>query len=196
MAEKQAPRKLSMAITKGSLDMAYAAMIIANAARMSGVEVHLFFAFWGLDIINKHKIKNLHVATVGNPNMHPMIHFPTWLGAIPGMSAIASWMLRKEIDKLGFPPTEEYVQTLLDSGAHLYGCKMSMDMMQVKQEDLIEGAGVLGAMEFIEISEGGQILFVQDPVFHRAGEGSASPVFYFPGREPFRTPVSLTRMGV
>lgn len=159
MAEKTV-RKLSLIASKGSLDMAYPPLILANAARMSGVEVNVFFTFWGLDIINKKKMDHLNVAMVGNPSMHPSFHIPTWLGAIPGMSAMGTWMMRKEIAKLDFPPAGEFVQLIQDAGAHLYGCKMSMDMMKLTKADLVDGAEVLGAMEFIEMSEGGQIIFV------------------------------------
>jgi peroxiredoxin family protein len=159
MAEKTV-RKLSLIASKGSLDMAYPPLILANAARMSGVEVNVFFTFWGLDIINKKKMDHLNVAMVGNPSMHPSFHIPTWLGAIPGMSAMGTWMMRKEIAKLDFPPVGEFVQLIQDAGAHLYGCKMSMDMMKLTKADLVDGAEVLGAMEFIEMSEGGQIIFV------------------------------------
>ncbi|NPV75652.1 MAG: hypothetical protein HPY59_04675 [Anaerolineae bacterium] len=154
------PRKLCLIASKGSLDMAYPPLILANSARMTGIETHIFFTFWGLDIITKKKMNNLNVATVGNPSMHPWFHIPTWLGAIPGMSAAASWMMRKEIDKLDFPPVGEFVEMLVDAGAHIYGCKMSMDMMKLTKEDLVDGAEVLGAMEFMEISEGAQIIFV------------------------------------
>lgn len=158
--EKKAVRKLSIIASKGSLDMAYPPLILANAARMSGVEVNVFFTFWGLDIITKKKQKHLHVAVVGNPNMHPWVHIPTILGVIPGMSYLASWMMRGEIAKLDFPPVDEFVQLIQDSGANIYGCKMSMDMMKLTEKDLVDGAKVLGAMEFIEMSEGGQIIFV------------------------------------
>ncbi|MEX1246925.1 MAG: DsrE/DsrF/DrsH-like family protein [Anaerolineales bacterium] len=158
--DEKTARKLCIIASKGSLDMAYPPLILANAARMSGIETHVFFTFWGLDIISKAKMKNLHVATVGNPSMHPMFHIPTMVGGLPGMSAMASGMMRKEIDKLGFPPVDEFVQVLVDSGAKMYGCKMSMDMMKLTKEDLVEGAEVLGAMEFLEIADGAQIIFV------------------------------------
>lgn len=153
-------RKISLIASKGSLDMAYPPLILANAARMSGTDVDMFFTFWGLDIITKNKMDGLNVATVGNPNMHPMFHIPTIIGALPFMSAAASWMMRREIDKLGFPPVGEFMEMIIDSGANVYGCKMSMDMMNLTAEDLIDGAQVLGAMEFIEMSEGAQIIFV------------------------------------
>jgi peroxiredoxin family protein len=153
-------RKLSIIASKGSLDMAYPPLILGNAARMSGIETHIFYTFWGLDIITKKKMDKLSVATVGNPSMHPWFHIPTWLGSIPGMSAAASWMMRGEIAKLDFPPVGEFVQLLLDSGANMYGCKMSMDMMKLTTADLVDGCSVLGAMEFLEISEGAQVLFI------------------------------------
>lgn len=159
MAETK-PRKLAIIASKGSLDMAYPPLILANAARMSGVEVDIFFTFWGLDIITLKKMNHLNVSVVGNPSMHPSFHIPTLLGIIPGMSAAASAMMRSEIAKLDFPPVGEFVQLVCDAGAHLYGCKMSMDMMKLTEKDLICDAKVLGAMEFIEMAEGAQILFV------------------------------------
>lgn len=153
-------RKLCLIASKGSLDMAYPPLILGNAARMMGIETHMFFTFWGLDLVTKSKLKNLKVATIGNPSMHPWFHIPTIIGAIPGMSALASWMMRREIDKLDFPPVDEFVQIVVDAGAHVYGCKMSMDMMKLTVDDLVDGAEVLGAMEFMEISRDSQIIFV------------------------------------
>jgi peroxiredoxin family protein len=135
-------------------------MIIANAARMLGVEVNIFFTFWGQDMITKKKMNKLNVAVIGNPAMHPWFHIPTLVGLIPGLSAAATWMMRREIGKLGFPPVGEFIQELIDSGAHLYACKATMDMMKLKQSDLVEGVGVATAMEFVEMAEGGQIIFV------------------------------------
>ncbi len=153
-------RKLALVASKGSLDMAYPPLILANAARMSGIDVEMFFTFWGLDIITKKKMGKLNVATVGNPNMHPWIGIPTLVGAIPGVSAAASWMMRGEIKKLGFPKVPEFVKLVMDAGANVYGCKMSMDMMRLTEDDLIEGATVLGAMEFMDLTAGAQIVFV------------------------------------
>lgn len=158
--EMKPPRKLCIISSKGSLDMAYPPLILANAARMSGIEAHLFFTFWGLDIITKKKNKKLNISTVGNPNMHPWFHIPSLIGVLPGMSAAASWMMNREIAKLDFPPVDEFVQLVMDAGTCVYGCKMSMDMMKLTKEDLVEGADVLGAMEFLEIADGAQVLFV------------------------------------
>ena len=153
-------RKLALISSKGSLDMAYPPLILANAARMSGIDVEMFFTFWGLDIITKKKMSKLNVATVGNPNMHPWFHIPSLMGILPGMSAAASWMMRGEIKKLGFPRVPEFIEQLVDAGANVYGCKMSMDMMKLTKDDLIDGATVLGAMEFMDLTEGAQVAFV------------------------------------
>jgi peroxiredoxin family protein len=153
-------RKLCIISSKGSLDMAYPPLILANAARMSGIECDIFFTFWGLDIITKKKMGKLNVSTVGNPNMHPWFHIPTLMGILPGMSAAASWMMNREIEKLDFPPVPEFVEMVIDAGTNIYGCKMSMDMMKLTKEDLVDGAEVLGAMEFLELSADAQTIFV------------------------------------
>jgi peroxiredoxin family protein len=158
MTEKN--RHMAFISSKGSLDMVYPVLIMANAARMEGADVDIFFTFWGLDMITKRKMDKLGVATVGNPNMHPWFHIPSWLGSIPGMSAMATWMMRREIAKLGFPPVGEFVQLLLDSGAKLWGCKATLDMMKLTPKDLVEGIEVATATEFIEMSAGAQIIFV------------------------------------
>ena len=163
--EKKAARKLCLVASKGSLDMAYPPMILANSARMSGIEVDIFFTFWGLDIINKKKMGKINISTVGNPAFSmapyaPWFKIPTWMGIIPGMSKVATWMMNHEIAKLDFPPIPEFMEMLVDAGCKVYGCQMSMDMMNLTVDDLIDGAEVLGAMEFMELSKDAQVLFV------------------------------------
>ncbi len=154
-------RKLAIICSKGSLDMAYPPLILANAARMTGVDVDLFFTFWGLDIITKKKCDRLNVATVGNPSMHPWFHIPTLVGALPGMSALASWMMRREIEKLDFPPVSEFLEMIHDAGARIFACKATVDMMKLKREDLVDQVDdIVGAMEFIDCTEGAQLLFI------------------------------------
>ncbi|MDQ7027284.1 MAG: DsrE/DsrF/DrsH-like family protein [Anaerolineae bacterium] len=149
-------RKLCIICSKGSLDMAYPPLILANAARMSGIEVDLFFTFWGLDMINNKKVDKLSVTPLGNPSMG----IPPAIGAAPGMGIFASHMMKKQIEDLDFPEVREFLEILSDSGAKLYACKMSMDMMKLTDDDLVEGCEVIGAMEFMDYSEGAQVLFV------------------------------------
>jgi peroxiredoxin family protein len=158
-------RKLALIASKGSLDMAYPPLILANAARMSGTDVDLFFTFWGLDIITRNKINKINISVVGNPAFSmapyaPWFRIPTFLGAIPGMAWLATWMMNREIAKLDFPLVAEFIELLQDAGANLYACKMSMDMMGLTEDDLVDGAKVLGAMEFMEMTADAQVLFI------------------------------------
>lgn len=155
-AQEKKKRKLCLICSKGALDMAYPPLILANAARMSGIEVDLFFTFWGLDIITDKKVDKLRVSAVGNPSMG----IPPSIGAAPGMELLASRMMKKQIEELDFPEVREFIEILQASGANLYACKMSMDMMKLTQADLLEDVEVIGAMEFMEFSEDAQVIFV------------------------------------
>jgi peroxiredoxin family protein len=163
MFEQNGDRKLCIICSKGSLDMAYPGLVLANAALMEGIDVTMFFTFWGLDMITEKKMDKLKCTPLGNPSMGMPngMGIPNLVGMIPGMTGIASTMMKKEIEKLDFPPVREYLQTIADAGGEMYGCKMSMDMMKLTKEDLFEEVGaVVGAMEFMEMSEGAQVLFI------------------------------------
>jgi peroxiredoxin family protein len=156
-AEPEPIKKVSIICSKGSLDMAYPGLILANAARMSGIEATIFFTFWGLDIVTESKIDKLAVSPVGNPSM-PM---PTILGALPGMKWMATKMMKRTIDKLDIPPVRELIETLADSGAELYACKMASDMMGLEKKDLVpQVKEVIDAMDFYEKSAGANIIFI------------------------------------
>jgi peroxiredoxin family protein len=153
----QAIEHISIICSKGTLDMAYPGLILANAARMSGIEATLFFTFWGLDIITEKKLDNLHVATVGNPSMP----IPTMVGGLPGMESMASAMMKKEMEKLDIPPVREMLEILHDSGAKLFACRMAMDMFKRTREDLVPWVeDVISAMDFYDKSAGAQVLFI------------------------------------
>jgi peroxiredoxin family protein len=155
--ERKPIEHISIICSKGTLDMAYPGLILANAARMSGIDATLFFTFWGLDIVSKKTVDHLHVSTVGNPSMH----IPTLLGGLPGMESMASAMMKREMDKLDIPPVREMIEILHDSGAKLYGCKMAMDMFKRTREDLLPQIDdVITAMDFFDKSAGAQVLFI------------------------------------
>ena len=148
---------VSIIVSKGSLDMAYPALILANGARMSGIEATIFFTFWGLDVVTKRKIDNLHVSPVGNPSM-PM---PTLLGGLPGVEALATSMMKKEIAKLDIPSVPEMIDILHESGAQLYACKLAMEMFKLTRDDLVPQVdGVLTVIDFFDKAAGSQILFI------------------------------------
>lgn len=150
-------RAISIICSKGSLDMAYPGLILANAARMSGIDATLFFTFWGLDIVTEKTVDKLHVPTVGNPSMH----VPTMVGGLPGMESLATMMMKKEMEGLDIPPVREMVEILDASGAKLYACRMAMDMFKRTEDDLMpEVDGVISAMDFYDVAAGSQILFI------------------------------------
>lgn len=163
--EKDTDRKLCIICSKGTLDMAYPGLVLANAALMEGVEVNLFFTFWGLDMITKSEMGHLKWPPIGNPHKMAMggVHFgiPNAVAGLPGMTNVATTMIKKEMEKLEFPTIPEFVQMIHDAGARLYACKMSADMFKLQESDLWEGVeGIVGATDFIEMSEGAQIIFI------------------------------------
>jgi peroxiredoxin family protein len=148
--------KVSIVISKGSLDGIYPGLIMANGARMEGIEANLFFTFFGLDAIRRGHQDAIKVATVGNPGLH----MPTLIGALPGMSALATRMMRRKIAKLDIPPIDKFVELIADTGAGLYACKASVDMFGLTERDFVpQVAGIITVGEFYEMAGGGQIVF-------------------------------------
>ena len=105
-AEPETIEKVAIVISKGSLEGIYPGLIMANGARMEGIEADLFFTFFGLDAIRKDRYEKIKVATVGNPGMH----LPTWIGAIPGFSALATRMMKRQMEKIDIPPIPEFIE--------------------------------------------------------------------------------------
>lgn len=150
-------RKVAIICSKGSLDMAYPGLILANAARMMDIDAMIFFTFWGLDIVREKTADKLQPGIVGNPAMH----MPTMVAGLPGMGQMAGRMMRKKIEEIEVPPVRELLETLEQAGAELYACHMAMDMMGFTKDDLVPQVhDVITAMEFFEKSEGAQIVFV------------------------------------
>jgi peroxiredoxin family protein len=157
-------RKMAIICSKGNLDMTYPGLILANAALGEGVEVHLFFTFWGFDIIHKKRQRKLKFSPVGNFAMHlPIggIRMPQWLAWIPGMQPFATWYLKHEIDKLDVPNVPDFLDQISAAGGHLWGCKMSADMGGLTMADLRDDVeDIITAAEFIEMTDGAQVLFI------------------------------------
>ncbi len=148
--------KVSIIISKGSLEGIYPGLIMANGARAEGMEANLFFTFFGLDAIHAKRIEHIKVATVGNPAMH----IPTLLGGLPGMSALATHMMTKKMDDLDIPPISEFLEMISDTGAGIYACKASVDMFDLDKDDLIPQVDdIITVGEFYEMAAGGQIIF-------------------------------------
>jgi peroxiredoxin family protein len=152
-------KKMMIILSKATLENVYAAFVLANGARSEGIEAEMFFTFFGLEAIQNEKLKHLHVATVGNPAMH----IPTMLGGLPGMEALATTMMKKEMEKIDMPDVLEFLEILSASGVKLWACKLAMDMFHLKKEDLYEGVDeVITVGDFYNRAkgEGTHMLFI------------------------------------
>lgn len=152
-------KKMMIILSKASLENVYAAFVLANGARMEGIQAEIFFTFFGLEAIHKNKLEHLHTATVGNPAMH----IPTLIGGLPGMEAFATNMMKKEMEKLDIPDVKEFLEIMNASGVKLWACKLAMDMFHFKKEDMIDELdGVLTVGDFYKqgSGEGTHMLFI------------------------------------
>ncbi len=152
-------KKVLIIMSKATLESVYAGFILANGARMEGIESEIFFTFFGLEAVQKKKLNDLHVATVGNPAMH----MPTMLGGLPGMEALATKMMKSKIEKLDIPPIDEFIEILSASGVKLWACKLAIEMFDLKNEDLIDELdGILTVGDFYQraAGENTQIIFI------------------------------------
>jgi peroxiredoxin family protein len=150
-------RKLAIICSKGNLDMAYPGLILANAALGEGVETHLFFTFWGFDMITKSTMGNLKFTMLGNT----ATHMPQGLGGLPGMTAMATHKMKKQIAEIGVPEVPELLEQIVASGGHLWACRMSADMMHLDENDLYEAVeAIISAADFIEKTDGAHLLFI------------------------------------
>jgi len=148
--------KVSIVISKSSLEGIYPGLIMANGARMEGIEADLFFTFFGLDAIRRDRQERIKVATVGNPGMH----MPTLVGALPGFSALATKLMQRQMEKLDIPPIPEFVELIADSGAGLYACRASVEMFGLTLADFVpQVSDVISVGEFYALAGGGQIIF-------------------------------------
>lgn len=161
-------RHIAFICSKGNLDMAYPALVMGWAALGNGIDVTIFFTFWGLDMINKARVDHLEIPAIANTSMKMnlmgvpgYIGIPQVFGVVPGMTAFASSLMKKKMEELGVPPVREYIQMLVDGGAKLYACKMSVDMMGLKMDDFVEGVdSIVTAGDFMDMTEGAQVVFI------------------------------------
>jgi peroxiredoxin family protein len=169
MTEDNNNRHVAFICSKGNLDMAYPALIMGWAALGNGIDVTIFFTFWGLDLINKHRVDHLEIAPVANTSMKMSmmgvntgnLGIPNLMGVLPGMTAFATKLMRSKMTELEVPPVREYLQMLVDAGAKLYACKMSVDMMELKKEDFVDGVlDIVTAADFMDLTENAQVIFI------------------------------------
>jgi peroxiredoxin family protein len=161
-------RKVAFICSKGNLDMAYPALIMGWAALGNGIDVTIFFTFWGMDMINKARVDHLEIPPIANTSMKMnlmgvpgYVGIPNLMGVIPGMTAFATKLMKDKMKALEVPTIHEYMQMLVDGGAKLYACKQSVDMFGLKKEDFIDGVlDIVTAGDFMDMTEGAQIIFI------------------------------------
>jgi len=143
-------KKLAIIATHGSLDAAYPPLILATSALAMDMEAAIFFTFYGLEILKKGNADKLKVAPIANPAM-PM-PVPNIIGMLPGMTAMATWMMNNWMKKANVAKLSELLEMAQEMGVRLIGCQMTMDVMGIKKEDLIDGIEIGGAATFLEFA--------------------------------------------
>ena len=146
-------KSMAMIVSKGSLDWAYPPFILATTAASMGVDVSMFFTFYGLPLLKKKM--NLSVTALGNPAMKmPMagmhMGMPNVVAALPGVDAMATGMMKNLIKKKGVASVDELRDIAVESDVRIIGCQMTMDLFEYGQEDLIDGIEIGGAATFME----------------------------------------------
>ena len=147
--------KIAIISIHGTLDMAYPPLILASTAATLDIETAIFFTFYGLQILKKDAGDSLKVAPLGNPAM-PM-PVPNIIGAIPGMTAMATSMMKSMIKKNGVASVPELISLCQETGVRLIACQMTMDLFGFKKEDMLDGLEYAGAATFMEYAANSQI---------------------------------------
>jgi peroxiredoxin family protein len=156
-----ANKKMTIIASKGSLDMAYPPLILATTAAAMDVDVTIFFTFYGLEIIKKDRADRLAISPLGNPAMPMPVPIPAFVATLPSMQAIATSMMKSMFKKHGVASVGELLALAMESGVKLIACQMTMDVMGVKQSDIVEGVEFGGAATWMDAAMDAQInLFV------------------------------------
>jgi peroxiredoxin family protein len=164
--DEDTDRKFVIICSKGNLDMAYPALVLANAALGEGIETHLFFTFWGFDMIIDSRMDDLKFTAAGNTAMHlPIkgreVRIPQAVMPLPGMTGMATKMLKDQLEELDLPNVRDFLDQIVAAGGHLWACRLSADMNKVDMDDLYEGVDdIINASDFIEMTDGAQLLFI------------------------------------
>lgn len=146
-------KRMSIIVTKGSLDWAYPPFILSTTAAAMGLEVTMFFTFYGLTLLKK-KL-DLKVTTLGNAAMEmPMfgmhIGMPNLMSAVPGVDAATTAMMKNLIKRKGVASIEELRAAAVDADVKMIACQMTMDLFEYKPEEMLDGLEYAGAATYIE----------------------------------------------
>jgi peroxiredoxin family protein len=148
-------KSMTIICTKGTLDWAYPPFILATTAVAMGLEVNMFFTFYGLNLLQK-KL-DLQISTLGNPGMKmPMMGMhmtmPNIVSTIPGVDAAATKMMKNLIKKKGVASIEDLRDMAVEAEVNMVACQMTLDLFEYSSDDLIEGPELGGAATYIEMA--------------------------------------------
>lgn len=151
------PKSMALVASKGGLDEVYPVLIMASTAAALGWDTQVFCTFYGLDLLNKKRRDKMKVSAVGNAAAPPPIQgvevrVPTWIGALPGMNRVSTWMMKKWMRDSNIPELETLFQICIDSGVKFHACSTTMGVMNVSQDDIIDEASCLGATAFLDFA--------------------------------------------
>ncbi len=149
---KEKRKKMAIIASKGTLDMAYPPLLLASTAAAMDCDTQVFFTFYGVDIINKRKYRNLQVAPIANPAMPSPVPFPNILGVLPGMTTMATNMMKGMMKKINWPSIPDMVDSCIELDVKMIACTPTMEMTGVKKSDLVDGVIVAGAAEFLNFA--------------------------------------------
>jgi peroxiredoxin family protein len=148
-------KRLAIIAAHGSMDEAYPPLILATAAVAMEIETAIFFTFYGLEILRKGNADKLKVSPIANPAMPqpiPGISIPNIIGMLPGMTAVATSMMNGWMKKANVSKLSELLEIAMEMDVRIIACQMTMDVMGIKKEDLIDGIEVAGAASFLEFA--------------------------------------------
>lgn len=160
MADEQNAKSMSIIVTKGTLDWAYPPFILATTAAAMGLNVTMFFTFYGLGLLKKDM--NLKVTTLGNsamemPMMGGHMAMPNIMAALPGAPALTTAMMKNLIKKKGVASVEELREMAIESDVNMIACQMTLDLFEYKRDDLIDGISIGGAASWVEVATKSEI---------------------------------------
>jgi len=146
-------KKMTIIVTKGTLDWAYPPFILGTTAAAMDVEVTMFFTFYGLGLLKKDL--DLKVTTLGNPAMQmPMggmhMSMPNIVSMVPGVDRMATTMMKNLIKKKGVASIEDLREAAVDMEVKMIACQMTLDLFELDKKDMIEGIEIGGAATWME----------------------------------------------
>lgn len=146
-------KKMTLIITKGTLDWAYPPFILGTTAAAMDVETTMFFTFYGLQLLKKDL--DLKVSTLGNPAMQmPMggmhMSMPNIMPMIPGVDRMTTTMMKNLIKKKGVASIEDLREAAVEMEIKMIACQMTLDLFEIEKSDLIDGIEIGGAATWME----------------------------------------------